>query len=157
MHEFLTKQFLPITREEAWQFFSSPKNLALITPPEMDFRILTPGLPEAIHEGLLIEYTVKPLGGIAVKWQTRIGLVLAPYQFSDIQEKGPYAYWKHTHVFIEQNGGTMMIDEINYKLPLGFIGRWIHKWFIRKKIEKIFEYRKNKLNKLFTNHDKRVA
>ena len=157
MHEFSKEQFLPIPISEAWSFFSSPKNLSLITPPEMDFKIITPNIGDKIYEGLRIEYRVKPLFGISVKWETRIGHVLSPYYFTDIQMKGPYAFWQHTHHFIEKNDGVLMIDYLIYKLPLGFIGNIVHRLIVRKKIGKIFEYRKNALTKLFADYGKRVA
>ena len=157
MHEFSTQQFLPISIEEAWSFFSSPKNLSLITPPEMDFKIVTPHLEDKIHEGMRIEYRVKPLWGITMKWETRIGQVLSPHYFTDIQTKGPYAFWQHTHHFVEKNNGVQMLDELIYQLPMGFIGNIVHRLIVKKKIEKIFEYRRNVLTKLFPEHDKRVA
>ena len=72
MHQFKAEQFLPIDKSKAWDFFSSPKNLSLITPPEMDFKILSKLNGEEIFEGMKIDYTVKPLLGIAVRWQTEI-------------------------------------------------------------------------------------
>ena len=157
MHEFSTQQFLPIPVSEAWVFFSSPKNLSLITPPEMDFKIVTPYLENKIYEGMKIEYRVKPLFGITMKWESRIAHVLAPHYFTDIQTKGPYAFWQHTHHFIEKEGGVLMLDDVIYKLPLGFIGNTVHRLIVRKKIEKIFKYRRNILTQLFSENGKRVA
>jgi ligand-binding SRPBCC domain-containing protein len=157
MHKFSTQQFLPISISEAWSFFSSPKNLSLITPPEMDFKIITPHLQDKIYEGMKVEYRVKPLLGISLRWETRIDHVFAPHYFTDIQMKGPYAFWQHRHHFVEKENGVIMLDEVIYKLPFGFIGNIVHHFIVRKKIEKIFEYRKNILNKLFSEHGKRVA
>ena len=149
MHKYSTQQFLPISIGEAWDFFSSPKNLVLITPPELDFKILSKVEKVGIFEGQQIDYTVKPLFGIPLKWKTEIGKTSLHSFFTDKQLKGPYKVWEHTHTFSVQDNGVLMKDEIIYKLPLGFVGKWMNKLFVRKKIEDIFEYRRKTLNKLF--------
>ena len=149
MHKYITEQFLPISIGEAWDFFSSPKNLALITPPELDFKILSKVEKTGIFEGQQINYTVKPLFGIPLKWKTEIGKTSMHRFFTDKQLKGPYKVWEHTHTFAVQDNGVLMKDEILYKLPLGFIGKLMNKLFVRKKIENIFEYRRKTLNKIF--------
>ncbi|RYG39873.1 MAG: hypothetical protein EOO01_28640, partial [Chitinophagaceae bacterium] len=89
-YTFSTEQLLRTDIETAWNFFSTPKNLAVITPPELDFRILT-ALDEAdITEGMIIDYTVKPLFGVPVRWKTEICDVEKPFYFSDRQLRGPY-------------------------------------------------------------------
>lgn len=149
MHQFKAEQFLPIDKKTAWDFFSSPKNLSKITPPEMDFKILSLLNGQEIFEGMKIDYTVKPLFGIKVSWQTKICSVENQKYFTDTQTKGPYKVWEHTHSFVEMNNGVLMTDVVNYKLPLGFIGKIVERLVVRKKINSIFDYRKNILKKLF--------
>ncbi|MBC8046328.1 MAG: SRPBCC family protein [Fimbriimonadaceae bacterium] len=152
MHQFKAEQFFPIDKKRAWDFFSSPKNLSKITPPEMDFKILSPLNGEEIFEGMKIDYTVKPLFGISVRWQTEICKVKNQKYFTDSQLKGPYKVWEHTHTFTEVTGGVNMQDVINYQLPFGFIGNVAHSLFVRKKIENIFSYRKQILEKIFISN-----
>ena len=147
--QYKAEQFLPIDIEKAWDFFSSPKNLSVITPPEMGFKILTELNGKEIHDGMLIDYTVKPLLGIAMHWQTKIRDVEKYKVFADIQLKGPYKSWEHTHTFEEINNGVLMKDIINYELPFGFIGDIAHTLLVKKKIENIFAYRKSVLEKIF--------
>lgn len=149
MFQFTTEQWLPVNMYEAWDFFSSPKNLSKITPPELDFRILTNLNGEEIYEGMVIDYTVKPLFGIPLHWQSEITGVEKYAFFSDIQTKGPYKLWKHTHYFESKDGGILMKDVVDYNLYFGFLGKAAEKIIVRKKIEKIFEYRKAVLEKLF--------
>jgi len=149
MHQFKAEQFLPIDKSKAWDFFSSPKNLSLITPPEMDFKILSKLNGEEIFEGMKIDYTVKPLLGIAVRWQTEICKVQNQNYFTDRQAKGPYKIWEHTHTFSEVDGGVLMHDIVNYKLPFGFLGRTLNSILIKGKIDSIFVYRKKVLATLF--------
>ncbi|MEJ7779689.1 MAG: SRPBCC family protein [Daejeonella sp.] len=149
MYNYRTEQFLPVDIDTAWDFFSSAKNLAVITPPEMSFKILTDLNDLEVYEGMLIDYTVKPLFGIPLKWQTEICKVNRPSLFTDRQGKGPYSVWEHTHTFIEQNNGVLMKDEVNYKLPFGFLGDIANYLVVKKKIAGIFEYREKALNRIF--------
>lgn len=151
IYKFNSEHFLPIGIDQAWDFFSSAGNLAMITPPEMDFKILTQLNDEEVYEGMLIDYTVKPLLGIPLRWQTGIFKVNKPDSFSDRQLKGPYRIWEHTHSFIQKENGVLMKDEIRYQLPLGIIGRLAHAIFIKKKVESIFSFRGKALNKIFVN------
>lgn len=149
MFQYKTEQWLPISVEEAWNFFSTPMNLASITPPELDFKILSDVNGKEIFKGMIIDYKVRPLFGIAVHWQTEICKVERPGYFTDRQLKGPYKVWEHTHYFVEQAGGVMMTDIVDYSLPFGIIGIFAHSLIIRKKIKKIFNFRHQTLEKLF--------
>lgn len=144
-----TEHLLPVSIEKAWQFFSSAKNLALITPPEMEFKILTKLEDKEIFEGLLIDYTVKPVFSIPLNWQTEIFKVDKPHSFADRQLKGPYKIWEHTHSFIQKDNGTLMIDEIKYQIPFGILGQFAHSLFVKEKVKEIFKFREKALEKIF--------
>jgi len=149
IYQYTAEQFLPISIRKAWDFFSSPKNLSVITPPEMDFKILTALDDKEIYDGMLIDYTVKPLLGVPMHWQTKIINVKPLEVFADTQLKGPYKLWHHTHTFVEKDGGVLMKDVVRYELPFGLLGDWVHSLIVRKKIAFIFAYRKQVLEKLF--------
>jgi ligand-binding SRPBCC domain-containing protein len=149
VHEYTTKQYLPISIEDAWDFFSSPKNLSTITPPELQLVIRSALNEEAIYDGMQIDYTVKPLFKIPLRWRTKIDFVVPNKLFVDKQQKGPYKSWEHTHFFEQVEGGTIVADMVQYELPFGKLGDLIHRLLVRKKIEHIFVYRKNILTKLF--------
>lgn len=150
-YQYKAEQLLSIGIEEAWSFFSSPKNLATITPLELNFKILSNLDNEEIYEGMKIDYFVSPLFNIPLHWQTEIVKVDKEKSFTDKQVKGPYKVWEHTHKFTIVNNGVLMQDIVNYELPFLFIGNIAHKLLIRKKIENIFLFRKsfleNKFNK----------
>ncbi len=148
---FNTEQFLPMGIHKAWDFFSDAKNLAVITPEKMDFKILSEITGKEIFEGMVIDYAVKPLFGIKVKWQTEICIVHKPFMFVDRQLKGPCKIWEHTHTFAEKGNGVLMKDQLKYQLPFGIIGRITHSLLVRKKIEDLFMYRRKVLSKIFEN------
>ncbi|HET7117292.1 MAG TPA: SRPBCC family protein [Hanamia sp.] len=148
---FNTEQFLPINIKEAWDFFSDAKSLSVITPPEMDFKILSDLTDKKVFEGMVIDYTIKPLFGIKVHWQTEIFKVDKPKMFADRQLKGPYKIWEHTHTFVEKENGVLMHDQVKYQLPFGIAGRITHSLLVKKKIENIFIYRRKVLKKIFEN------
>ncbi|AYD47829.1 SRPBCC family protein [Arachidicoccus soli] len=143
------EQFLPISLDKAWHFFSSAGNLSKITPPEMQFKVLTKFEQDDIFEGMHIDYIVRPLFNIPLRWKTEILKVDKPNSFIDKQLNGPYKLWEHTHIFIEKENGVLMKDQLKYSLPFGIIGRLGHAILVREKIEKIFEFRKLALNKIF--------
>ena len=120
----------------------------------MDSKILSKIEKAGIFEGQQIEYSVKPLFGIPLKWKTQIGKTASHNFFTDKQLKGPYKVWEHTHTFLVLDSGVLMKDEILYKLPLGFVGRLMNKLFVRKKIDRIFEHRRKALNKIFVQNGK---
>jgi ligand-binding SRPBCC domain-containing protein len=143
-----TELNIPISISEAWIFFSSPKNLSKITPEQMGF-IITNEPVDNMFQGQIITYKVSPLLGIKINWMTEITTVKQNEYFIDEQRFGPYSLWHHRHHFYEIDGGVKMIDEVNYKLPFGFIGRIAHGLFIKKKLKSIFDYREKVLLEMF--------
>ena len=143
-----TKQKLPITIEEGWGFLSNPKNLSCITPNYMKFKITDCDF-KPVYQGQIIQYTVRPLLNIPLKWVTEITHVVNEKYFVDEQRFGPYSLWHHKHFLREIDGGIEMEDIIHYKIPLGFIGEFLNFLFIKNQLKEIFEYRKNKLIEIF--------
>lgn len=135
------KQVLPISLQDAWNFFSSPANLGAITPPRMHFGILSQTGDVNMHEGQVITYKITVLPLVRMKWVTVITRVVHHSSFTDVQRQGPYSLWEHTHSFREINPGIEMTDEVRYALPLGILGRFAHWLFVRREVNRIFDYR----------------
>ena len=148
MKQLVFKQYLPISLEEAWAFFSNPNNLNLITPDKMHFRTIGE-VPDVMHEGLLIRYKIKPMMQIPMTWVTEIGTVHHQVSFTDRQMKGPYKTWVHEHHFAQEGTGVMMTDKLAYDIGLGLIGRIAGRFWVDKKVAEIFDFRKKKLEELF--------
>lgn len=143
-------QQLNCTIETAWEFFSSPYNLAKITPKELGFDVLTSLDKDAdIYPGMIIEYRVSPLLGIPLRWKTCITEVVPFHSFTDFQEKGPYKLWNHHHTFEPNEDGVLMTDHLTYALPFGLLGRFVHSLVVRRKVEEIFNYRHRVLEEKF--------
>jgi ligand-binding SRPBCC domain-containing protein len=157
LHILNTSQRLPISITDAWDFLSSPGNLKKITPEGMGFQITTGfdgsapdnAIFSKMYPGMIIAYIVKPILNLPIKWVTEITHVQEPYYFVDEQRFGPYKFWHHKHFLREVSGGVEMFDTVHYKLPLGPFGDLLNTLFIKKKLAHIFEYRYNKLEKLF--------
>ena len=133
-----------------FDFFSKPKNLSVITPPAMKFKILTPS-PIDMKEGALIDYTVSIMF-IPIRWRTLITKFSPPNLFIDQQIKGPYSMWHHTHIFEKiSEDETLIKDKVVYGVPFGIIGRLVHYLYIKRDLKKIFTYRKNKIEKIFND------
>lgn len=143
------KQFLPISLEDAWEFFSAPKNLARITPSSMGFHILSEDADSPIFAGKVICYKVSPLAGIPMTWMTEITQVEEGRYFVDEQKAGPYRIWHHLHRFRETEGGVIMEDLVHYALPAGILGRMMHALLVGRKLRQIFDYRREVLSRMF--------
>ncbi len=148
LYQLRAQQTLPISKEEAWDFLSDPKNLATITPDHMGFDILS-GADGKMYPGQIIQYRVKPFPFYSTKWVTEITHVMEGDYFVDEQRFGPYALWHHKHFLKEVKEGVLMEDIIDYKLPFGFLGALAHPFLVKSQLRKIFEYREEKLNALF--------
>jgi ligand-binding SRPBCC domain-containing protein len=143
-----SKQNLPISIQEAWEFLSNPKNLKTITPDYMGF-VIESGADRPMFPGQIIEYIVTPVLGIKTKWVTEITHVEELRYFVDEQRFGPYSLWHHKHFLKEIPGGVEMEDVIHYKIPMGFIGQLVHPILVKPKLDEIFDYRRKKLIDLF--------
>ena len=142
MH-YETKIWLPGKREEVFHFFSDAANLQHITPPWLHFRILARA-PTPMGRGSLIDYRLR-LHGLPLRWQSEITEWDPPSRFVDVQRRGPYRRWVHTHEFAEERGGTAVRDSVEYDMPLSFLTGW----FVSRDIERIFAYRSQVLAKRF--------
>jgi len=143
-----TIQNLPISQSEAWDFLSDPKNLKLITPDYMGFKIVS-GAAERMFTGQIIQYVVTPLLNIPTTWVTEITHVEEGNYFVDEQRFGPYDLWHHKHFIKPIEKGVEMIDIVDYKIPFGVLGRIAHPLIVAPKLKEIFEYRKKALIELF--------
>ncbi len=149
MHRLEKKVLLDAPTDEVWEFLATPLNLNQLTPPDLDFKIISE-LPDKMYNGLMIEYKIKiPLFG-SHRWLTEIKHVQERVSFVDEQRVGPYKLWYHQHI-IEPHGETMtnMIDRVRYRLPFGPLGVLVHEIKVKSMLEKIFAYRTQRLYELF--------
>lgn len=143
-------QKLPISLAEAWDFFSSPLNLAKITPEDMAFTVTSDlNTIEKMYPGMIITYKVSPALGIKLDWMTEITHVVEGKYFIDEQRFGPYKFWHHQHHFKAVEGGTEMLDLLTYGLPMGIFGQVANSVYVASKLQQIFSYRKKKVIELF--------
>ena len=136
--------WLPRPISEVFPFFSEARNLQELTPPWLNFEVLTPP-PIVMRTGLLIDYRIK-IHGIPIKWRTEIVEWNPPHSFVDVQLSGPYTLWHHTHTFTERNGGTFCVDHVRYRPRGGALANWL---FVRADVERIFHYRQAQLRERF--------
>lgn len=137
---FDTELWLPRQRDEVFSFFAEPRNLETITPPWLKFEVLTSEL-SPMRAGLLIDYRIR-VHGIPIRWRTEIAEWHPPHRFVDIQLRGPYTLWHHTHSFEERDGGTLCVDTVRYRPRGGALTNWL---FVRRDVERIFDFRRQRL------------
>jgi ligand-binding SRPBCC domain-containing protein len=131
--------------EDTFAFFADPWNLEAITPPWLRFRITDAEAP--LHQGALLAYRLR-LFGLPIRWRTEIARWEPPRTFTDIQIRGPYALWEHTHTFAAVPGGTEVHDLVRYRIPLGPLGAASRHVFVRRWLDAIFDYRATRLREV---------
>ena len=148
MYQLIKKQIVHKDLNTCWDFFSNPANLKVITPDYMGFNVKTQ-TPNEMYEGLIIGYSVSPFLNIPMEWVTEITHVKDKLFFVDEQRVGPYKLWHHEHHFKEVEEGVEMIDIVSYEPPFGILGKIVHPFIIKPKLEQIFAYRFQKVEAIF--------
>jgi ligand-binding SRPBCC domain-containing protein len=133
-------------RDAVFAFFADAGNLEKLTPPELGFEILTPQ-PIPMYRGALINYRLR-LFGVPFGWQSLISRWEPPDCFVDEQLRGPYRHWVHTHLFHEVDGGTEIVDQVEYRLPFSPLSTPV-RWLVGRQLQWIFQYRQQTLAKIF--------
>ena len=146
MKEFIlqTELWLPRPRDEVFPFFAEARNLEAITPPWLQFEVLTPA-PIAMRRGTIIDYRIR-VHGIPIRWRTEIAEWQPPHRFVDVQLRGPYTLWHHKHTFETRDGGTLCADQVRYRPRGGALMNWL---FVRRDVEKTFRYRQQRRKEIF--------
>lgn len=149
MRTYLLKreQWLAAPIERVFAFFSDAANLEALTPPWLRFRIVTPP-PIEMRSGAMIEYRID-WRLVPIRWLTKIVEWTPPHRFVDVEVLGPFKLWHHTHTFASVDGGTLVGDMVRYALPLGILGRIAHRLAVRRDVERVFEYRAERIAALF--------
>jgi ligand-binding SRPBCC domain-containing protein len=145
-HDLERSQIVPRPRHEVFAFFSDVANLQKLTPDFLNFEFLSP-LPIAMRAGATVEYRLR-LFGVPVRWKTEIELFEPDSRFIDIQSRGPYRSWRHVHQFTDRPGGTRVEDQVAYSLPLGKLGDAVGSSWVRRSLDRIFDYRRDRITEL---------
>ncbi|MEM7645959.1 MAG: TIGR01777 family oxidoreductase [Pseudomonadota bacterium] len=141
------EQWVPSKKEEVFPFFAEAKNLEQIPPPSLNFHILDSST-EKIQLNTIFNYKLK-IDGIPVRWRTLIKAWDPPHFFADNQEKGPYRKWYHEHYFKDLAGGTLMTDQVDLEIPLGWLGYGAASWKVLRDVKNIFRYRREVIHKKY--------
>ena len=144
---FVSEQWLPLPRERVFAFFADAGNLDIITPPRLNFQVLTPQ-PLVLGPGTLIDYRLR-IRGVPIRWQSEITVWEPPRRFVDEQRRGPYRRWVHEHIFEERDGGTLIRDEVAYAVPGWFLEPLVNRWLVAPDLRKIFAHRRAKIDEVF--------
>jgi len=155
MYTLHREQWIERPIDEVFAFFADAHNLEEITPPWVGFKILSMST-DAIQEGTIIRYRLR-LHGIPVQWRTNICEWDPPSSFVDEQTRGPYKIWRHTHKFEAHGSRTKVVDEVQYSLPFGSLGRIVHSVKVRKDVSRIFDYRRERIDALFRRRGENAA
>lgn len=149
LYTLTSTQHLPVSREEAWNFLSNPAQLENITADNMSLTPLEP-LPQAMYEGMIIHYQIRPFLGIKLNWVTEITHIDEGQMFVDEQRFGPFRFWHHEHRLVEKGNGTEMQDIVHYAMPFSLLGCIAHVVFVRSMLENMFKYRKSVMKDIFS-------
>jgi ligand-binding SRPBCC domain-containing protein len=146
-------QKIPINLNTAWNFFCKPGNLKQMTPDNIDFNIVSPVESPVIYVGQVLKYKMTSMIGLSIQWVTEITEVEEKKYFIDEQRSGPFKLWRHYHYFVEIPGGIEMTDIVHYKFRFGIFGDIVQVLFLKRRLNKIFNYRFNKLVTLLGEYE----
>ncbi len=146
-YRLLHEQLVPRPLKEVFEFFAHAQNLETLTPEWLNFKIESIH-PEPVRKGTLINYKLR-VRGLPLRWTSEIQEWNPPMRFVDLQTRGPYKLWRHTHTFIAEGNNTRIIDEVLYDLPFGPLGKIVHTLMVKSDVEEIFHYRETKIRELF--------
>jgi len=149
VHSFEKVQCIPASLEKVWDFFADPTKLPSITPPYMQFQVISRDRGDRIYAGQVIEYRLRPLPWFRVYWMTEITHVKQGVYFVDEQRRGPYSLWHHQHHFRTTQTGVEMTDIVHYEIPFGFIGGLANALFVQRKLKELFRYRFERVEEIF--------
>lgn len=156
MYTLYREQVIRTSLKKAWDFIRNPANLNAITPPDLDFRIISDP-PDKMYEGLMIEYDIRiPFLGYQ-EWVTEIKHINKPYSFVDEQRIGPFKLWYHYHALQQVNEGIKFIDKVYYAVPFYIIGIIFHTFVLKKILTHIFDYRKESLTRILEQDNDPVS
>jgi len=144
LYRFDSELWLPRAREEVFEFFADARNLEKLTPAFLRFEVITPS-PIRMQPGARIGYRLR-VHGLPLRWESEITAWEPPHRLVDEQRRGPYRSWRHEHRFEEHDGGTLCVDEVDYSVPGGGL---VHRLFVRRDVEAMFRFRRQKLIELF--------
>lgn len=148
IHYLRREQWIPAPMEKVWEYFADPGNLNELTPPDMSFKIVSGG-GRLMYEGQMIEYRVEFVRGLSSLWLTEISHVRQGEYFVDEQRMGPYRLWIHEHLFAPSRNGVLMNDSVTYAAPFGLLGDLVNAFWIRGRLQRIFDHRAQKIAQLF--------
>lgn len=148
MPQLVRQQLIPADLDRVWSFFATPRNLDTMTPPDLRFRILGE-LPQRMYPGQLIKYQISPLPGLWLGWLTEIRHLREGQYFVDEQRSGPYRFWYHEHHFEPVSGGVCMTDRVTYEVGWGPAGWLAERFWVRRQLEHIFDFRRRRVAELF--------
>src|SRR3954447_13062226 len=141
IHVLRREQRLAAPPSEVFAFFADPRCLEAITPPLLRFRLLTPE-PIAMGVGTFLQYALR-LRGVPVRWDTLIQEWDPPHRFVDVQVRGPYRLWHHSHELEPVDGGsaTLMRDTVRYSVGFGALGEVARRALVVRDLDAIFAFR----------------
>lgn len=131
---------MPVPQKELFDWHSREGAFERLAPPWQNIQVVE--REGTITNGSKLVMELRPAPGLRVRWHAHHKHYIEGQQFVDEQVKGPFARWEHTHRFIPgENGGSILDDHIEYKLPLHPISQIAGGWLAKGQFERMFRFR----------------
>lgn len=125
--------------ERVFAFHELPDAFERLVPPWENVRVIQKADISVVGSRAILEQSI--LGLIPSRWIAEHTVYDPPRMFEDVQISGPFKKWRHKHIVEPDGEGALLIDDIEYEPPLGFLGSLADPLMIRPKLEKMFDYR----------------
>lgn len=139
MMRFVKQSVIRASPECVFEFHERPDVLAILLPPWESARVIQPAKISEVGSQAIVETRI--FGPIKMRWVAQHTVYDPPHMFEDVQVKGPFRSWRHRHVVAAHVNGALLRDLIDYKPPLGFLGRAFAPLVVERRLRKLFDYR----------------
>jgi uncharacterized protein (TIGR01777 family) len=138
MPRFEMSTAVPASTEELFAWHERLGALLRLLPPFEPVELVSK-TGQGLEVGVRIEVAAR-LGPLRLTGVSRHVECQRPTGFVDEQERGPFAQWRHQHLFAD----GLVTDRIDWELPLGAVGR-LAEGQVHARFERAFRFRHQRI------------
>jgi ligand-binding SRPBCC domain-containing protein len=134
---------------QVFDFLRRPANLLRVTPPDLALQL--DDAPQELQLGSRLTVRTRRWG-MKQRSVTEVIAFEPNVLFVEEQKEGAFRQWLYTHRFeATADGGTRVLDEIDYELPGGMLGLLLTPAVVERELTAFFRYRNDCLTEILAS------